>query len=197
MLRTTVIVYFISMIVLSRSQGQSPLLNQFKAIQSGNSVFLTFTLASGVTCLGIEIERSSDSMNFNTIGVIPGICGNSSEAVTYTFEDTAPLNNQENFYRLLLGQVGYSETIKIHFIDYDDGPVIFPNPIMDQSTIFFPNPTGETFVFSLYDSSGRIVTSLSTSNASISLHRNSLSSGIYFFILENKSERFQGKVVVQ
>jgi len=185
------------MLFPTSGSAQSEFLHQFTAIQNETTVHLSFTIAGGVTCLGTDIERSSDSAHFSTIGTIAGVCGSSSEDVEYSFDDTKPLANQNNYYRLLLGQVGYTETIKVQFIDYSSGAVVYPNPVTDQTTIFFPNSKKEFFRLKLFDAAGILKVSLQTENASVDLNRGIVGAGIYFFTIEKNSVTiYKGKIAV-
>ena len=147
--------------------------------------------------MGIEIERSTDTTNFITIGTIPGVCGNGAEDVAYSFDDKAPLQNQDNHYRLLLGQVGYSEIIKVSFFDYSSGSYAFPNPAPDHVTIFYPNSIKAKLQFKLFDLSGKLLQSLPTEGGSIELDVSGIQSGIYLYQLINQgSIEYHGKIAI-
>ena len=185
------------LIISSQCFSQSSFLQEFSGSQIENSIHLSFTISSGITCLGIDIERSVDSINFTRIGTIGGVCGSTSDDITYSFNDTSPLTNQVNYYRLLLGQVGYSTTIRVQYIDYNQGAVVLPNPLTDAANIYFPNVNNQTFHFKLFDSSGRVTLSLQTRDESILLKREKLGAGIYFFVLSGEGgQKYYGKVII-
>jgi len=70
--------------------AQSPILDKFDVTANHQQVFISCTIGSGNVCNGIEIWRSMDSINFNIVGDIPGICGSLAEPVNYYFIDENP-----------------------------------------------------------------------------------------------------------
>ena len=87
------------------------LLQDFSGYQQDSKITLRWTFRSGSLCEGTQIERSADGLTFNKIGEIPGICGNPGSAFTYTFVDSFPNVNTVNYYRLELGNFGFTSII--------------------------------------------------------------------------------------
>jgi hypothetical protein len=178
--------------------AQSEFVHQFTATQNDEVILLNFTIAGGITCLGTEIQRSPDSINFQSIGNIAGICGSDTKDVSYAFTDTAPLVNQDNFYRLELGQVGFSHTIKIKFTDYESGVFAFPNPAGEETMVNFLNSKNELFKLQIFDTSGRMRRSITTRNNAVKVSREDLLNGMYFFTLsQNEKIQFSGNFIFQ
>jgi hypothetical protein len=185
-------------LVPASSEAQSAFLSAFSGFQMDQSVLLNFTIRGGITCLGIDIERSSDSINFKVIGSISGICGSTSEEVTYSFEDSDPLINQPNHYRLLLGQVGYSEILAVAFLDYTNGAVVIPNPFLEKTTIYFPDGFGNDRMLKLFDLAGKLVRQQPVSGNAIELEASGFSPGLYLFCSRRTIKYFlRGRIVVQ
>lgn len=178
--------------------AQAEFLHQFTATQNHEVILLNFTIAGGITCLGTEIQRSADSISFQTIGNIAGICGSDTKDVSYAFTDTAPLANQDNFYRLELGQVGFSHTIKIKFTDYESGAFAFPNPAAEETMVNFPNPKNELVQLRIFDTAGRMRQSITTRNNAVKVKREGLLNGMYFFtVYQNEKIQFSGSFMFQ
>lgn len=77
---------------------------------------------------------------------------------------------------------------------------VHPNPASNYTTIsiqnFLPN---ENWYFKLYDATGKVVRSRSLENNSFILKRTNLSSGIYFYQIENSSisKSYTGKIILE
>ena len=50
--------------------GQENLLVNFTGAQIENYIHLNFTVSAGISCLGTEVQRSTDGIQFETIGVL-------------------------------------------------------------------------------------------------------------------------------
>lgn len=178
-------------------QAQSMPLSQFSGFQSGTYIQLSFTISGGNTCQGIEIQRSADSIHFITIGSIAGICGSIEKDESYFFDDILPIANQLNYYRLLLGQLGYSTTIAVPYYQFDDGILLFPNPTLDQATLYYRNEKNELFDISIFDASGRPHMQFTTRDTSVPIETKSLPAGIYFVTVQQSGTiRYFKKLLV-
>ena len=177
--------------------AQSDLLAHFSGQQIENYIRLDFTVHGGVTCSGTEVQRSTDSVHFETIGMIPGVCGSSTSEVSYTFDDPAPVKNQFNYYRINFGQLGYSKAIKLWYVDYGNEFVVLSNP-GGAVTIFFSNPNHQNLTFSLFNLQGQMLQSLQTNGDAISLSSSLFPGLIYFFQVRNELKAlFSGKIIFQ
>lgn len=188
---------WILLICFAEASGQFSPLSQFSGFQQGSSVQLSFTIKGGNTCLGTDIERSSDSIHFEKIGSIAGICGSSDQDESYAFTDAAPLANEVNYYRLLLGQLGYSTVIGVSYLDYKNGLLIFPNPVTVNSTCYFPNDNRDLVVLRIHDAKGTMHFFVATREDQVAIASKKLSTGIYLVTLEQDGViRYQSKMVV-
>ena len=80
---------------------------------SQGNVLLAWTIKSGSVCNGIQIYRSTDSLNFVIIENIDGACGDLASSVTYTYTDSEPINNKINYFKFELVFAVLSENL--HF----------------------------------------------------------------------------------
>lgn len=161
--------------------AQNPV-SQFKAEEINGNVYLTWTIQQGFTCNGVDVERSTDSVNYLKIGDIEGICGSSAEEIHYDFTDNFPEKNTRNFYRLSLGGLLYSHFISIDIIDIPaNNYLVVPNPFNVNSQIFFENSAYAQCTLNVYLPDGSPVKEMFTSGEVFNLDREYFSSGLYFF----------------
>lgn len=170
-----------------------------QAAQIEDEVLIRWTLISGSTCNGTDIERSTDSINYAVIGTIEGVCGSENVNVQYDFKDASPVPNTRNFYRLHFNRVGYSEVREVFVILLEaDGVLVMPNPVSDKSVIHFQNNQNKSFVFTLYDYNGKQVRQLpNVTDDKLVFDKSGLPSGVYFFQLTYEDDvRASGRIVV-
>ena len=179
--------------------AQETILEKFTATEVNDEIVLNWTIEQGSTCNGIDIRRSGDSLNFELIGNIEGICGDEKKPVSYTFVDENPLRNQINYYRLELGSVGSSDIISIKYIDLgDEGYSVIPNPFFDESKVYFENSNNESHELNIYNIEGKILKKDKSDDAYFTLIRNQMNAGMYIFTIENlESDQLKtGKFII-
>ncbi|MCZ4407286.1 T9SS type A sorting domain-containing protein [Cryomorphaceae bacterium 1068] len=172
---------------------------QFSATQVSGKVFLDWTMNFGQTCNGIDITRSTDNINFSPVGNIQGICGSPTDTVSYSFIDESPILNQVNYYRLLMGNLGPSQTISVEIINLQGtGYQVRPNPIVEEGRIYFDNDRSEEHRLTLISTDGSMLRQLTTRNDFFVLNTIDLSAGIYIFRIETAdgSIKVANKLVV-
>ncbi len=150
--------------------GQSHyLLSSFQAEKSGNRVILNWSIKQGNSCIGINILRSNDTINFKEIGNIQGICGSPDFEQRYTFVDDKPFPNQINYYKLELGFSGQTNPpMAVECISLGEQKTkVIPNPNNGFGTIYFDNPNNESVQILIHDSHGRYVDSYRTQSNQI------------------------------
>ena len=163
---------------------ESSILGRFSITETEGSVFLFWTINQGSTCNGIRVFRSSDALNYEKIGEIVGVCGSSSEAISYSFTDKNPIKNSVNYYKLELGFSGESEVLSIEIIDIEDnGFQIRPNPIKNNGRIYFDNDRKEKYHLILYQINGKIAYETSSSNDYFDFDVSGLFPAVYFFTI--------------
>lgn len=147
------------------SQAQFEL-NYFFANQQNQNIELSWEVKQGSVCNGMQIERSSDSVNYMFIGEVEGICGSGAVAQKFEFTDTSPIPFKKNYYRLVAGS-GESFYQSL-FYSYVAGSFFMaPNPITLSDMVYFePN---QTFIVTFYEISGQVIQTTSVSQTSVIL----------------------------
>jgi len=194
---TTVTLYLITLI--SFAQQADAVLSKFFAVQVEETVFMRWTISAGNTCVDTHIERSSDGINYEQVGLIGGICGSPDEAITFEFTDSLPLVNQTSYYRLLLGYFGYTSPKVVEFRRYNDqGFLLAPNPFSDFTRLAFENDDDEEHELIISDMNGRIVLEMITTGDEFIIPGLNLNSGLYFFRVFNQDKvLYNGKLIVK
>ena len=167
------------------------ILDDFAIDLNQGKVLLAWTIKSGNVCNGIQIYRSSneDSVNFQLIEDIQGVCGDLSSAVTYTFTDETPIPNKVNYYKLLLGQE-FSNVLGIEVLLIPVGSYLLkPHPVRNSSALYFNNSNNHNFELKIFDDFGSIVYLHETNSNKFLLDSTMVASGLYYFTLENKSNK--------
>ncbi|MCO5258388.1 MAG: hypothetical protein M9926_16700 [Lentimicrobium sp.] len=173
-----------------------PLLQDFSGYQQGNKVFLRWTFRSGSLCEGTRIERSADGLFYDEIGEIPGICGNPETSVTFTFIDSLPVPNTRNYYRLELGNTGFTTALEVEFIPSGDrGYTILYS---DQGAeLSVENPPARKGEVSILDISGKSIDTYIFDQRRITLTRMPVIKGIYLFVLRYENGAgLSGKFII-
>ena len=177
--------------VVTLMTGQT-ILDDFAVDVNQGKVLLAWTIKSGSVCNGIQIHRSSseDSINFELIEDIQGVCGNLSSPVSYTFTDYNPFQNQFNYYKLLLGGQEVSNVLGIEVLFIPSNSYLLkPHPISSNSELYFENANNNSFELKVFDDFGKVVYKNETNSNRFTLDSSMISSGLYYFTLENKSNK--------
>ncbi|PKP50117.1 MAG: hypothetical protein CVT92_14700 [Bacteroidetes bacterium HGW-Bacteroidetes-1] len=179
---------------------ETTILDNFTINKNGGKIYLNWVITSGNTCDGTIIYRSDDMINFTQIGHISGICGSSYSPVPYDFIDENPLKNQRNYYRLELGNNGFSEIVSLESIDFENkGYQVRPNPVITHAKIYFENKELENHQLKLYNQSGFLVSVASSSNNYFEVNAINLQNGIYIFTIfkAGKLAVIKGRLLIQ
>ncbi len=177
-----------------------PILGKFTVSENEGEVYLSWSIIAGSTCNGIQIYRSSDSINFSQIGEIPGVCGSVDFVQPYDFTDNNPAKNSVNYYRLELGNQGFSQIVSVEIIDIaSNGYQIRPHPANAETKIYFDNDTKQEQRLSLYNLNGIEVFTATTKGDFVQLNTFFLQSGLYLFTISVSGSlpTAQGKLLVQ
>lgn len=193
--------YFLLLSTAVKAQDELHPILQSSGIQvNDGTVVLNWVISGGNTCNGIKIFRTDDLSNsYAEIGFIDGICGSTDEAVPYSFVDPTPLENTVNYYRITFGAQG-SQEMQIEFVALgSSGTLLAPNPMTDESILYFNNESRQAFSFTLFDLHGNQVRFQEGIKAGfVPLHRAGLTAGLYLFLLVGEDGRqYQGKLVVR
>lgn len=158
--------FLLILMVLSNHLNAQFELNYFIASQQNDKVKLSWEVAAGSTCNGMQIERSFDSINYSFIGEVEGICGSGTSAQKFDFTDENPASFKKNYYRLVAGS-GERFYQNILFSYVEDSFFFIQNPVSPSSIIYFEG--NQTFIVNFYTISGQIIHSSSVSDPYISL----------------------------
>ena len=170
----------------------------FTGRQDGNSVLLEWTTLSENNNDYFEIERSTDGVNYVTIGFVDG-AGGSSSLLNYQFADNAPEQGQL-YYRL--SQVDFDGTC-----EYADKVVtVYYNGGEFGKLVVVPNPTNGLFRVSasgsmaggrieLLSQSGMVIRIIDISSFDATVDISDLPSGIYVLRFVTDTKVLQQKVV--
>lgn len=182
----TLMALLLLLIGAAKVSAQGVVLDKFDVFQHNDQVFLSWVIARGSTCNGIQVERSTDNLVFEMVGYIGGVCGSASEPRPYSFIDQNPVKNQTNYYRLELGNQGYSETQSLEFQVFSAGLTVGPNPAQDETKIRFSNPFQDPVNLEIYNLSGRLVRELQGNSNTFQLDLSSFQDGVYLLRLTHK-----------
>lgn len=178
--------------------GRAQYLREFNAIQSGNGVELSFIIAGGNTCNGIDILRSTDSLNYYVIGDIAGICGSPTEDTRYSYTDRNPVPNARNFYRLDLRTLGYAGQVSVFVLYFEEERILlFPNPVSDRSSVYFAALQSELNDVHILDRMGRFIKSYPDIRGNyFELNREGLVPGSYIISIRNARGQARNRIFI-
>lgn len=183
----------------SLSAQFTPKLDKFNIQHRDGIVYLDWIMSSGSVCLGINIEKSEDSISFKEIGNIGGICGNLTKPSTYSFQDENPVLNKKIWYRLTYPGLGQSAPVSIVVINVSKNDYeVFPSPVFGNSKVNFYNPKAELHYIKVLNLSGLEVLNMQTTNEYFEIDASLLDAGIYQFMIYNESfsNTVNGRLVV-
>jgi len=182
------------------SFGQLPpgVIDRFSTRTIGNRVQIEVTLSAGYTCNGIVITRSVDSLLFETIGLIGGVCGDSAAAVSYSFTDSFPPTNKQLHYQLLLGGRIATDTRQVIVYDFQSRPIILlPNPTKDWVEVRFDAAFGSSETLLVLDGTGRQVAQFPVEDGYARFSVSHLATGNYFICSLQQPGRMEKLLVVK
>jgi hypothetical protein len=181
------------------TNGQTISVSGFTASQYHKFVLLNWTIDSGSICNGITIYRSLDSLEFEEIGSIAGICGSNTDPTPYHFTDQSPTQNRINYYRLKMGNAQWSEIISLYysFVKPND-MVVHPNPTRSTVTLDLNKDQNSVFEVNVISNEGKImIANTKIAGTTFSLDVSSLSSGNYLIeLIDENDKKIQKKLII-
>lgn len=168
----------------------------FTGRQAGNSIVLEWTTLSEKDNDYFEIERSTDGVNFVTIGFVDG-AGNSNSLISYQFIDNAPEQGQL-YYRLSQvdfdGTREYADKIVTVFYSGDEtGNLrVVPNPTSGLFRVVGSKAGGR---IELLSQSGMVIRIIDINSFDATIDISDLPSGIYVLRFVTDTKVLQQKVV--
>lgn len=167
----------------TKSVGDQPLpikLINFDAHKEENFAKLTWSTANEYNNKGFEIERSSDSRNWENIDFTPSLTldGNSNSRLDYVYFDQKPQQGN-NYYRLKQvdfdGNFEYTPIRMLQFSS-DSKINIYPNPANNLVNVDGLNINDKVYLF---DATGRLLNQTEATETKLQLSLDGLSNGNY------------------
>jgi hypothetical protein len=164
----------------------------FEAFQMDNgSIQLMWATASEENSDKFEVQRSSGTKDWNTIGIVDGQ-GNSASITRYVFEDQNPA--AVNLYRIKQidfdGSTSYSRIVLVDISNSMDDVNIFPTPV---KTMLYVNGLIEVNTderIEVMNQEGNVVIESTINQATPSVDVSGLPAGIYFIRIQGTTKRF-------
>jgi Secretion system C-terminal sorting domain len=180
------------------AKSQSGYLSVFNAQQINDSVLLSLTVNAGNLCNGLDIQRSTDTAGYISIGDIQGICGSPSDDVSYTFIDRNPVFNKTIYYRVNTPGYGYSQVASILLRIFSSADYfLYPNPASGYFNLEFENNDRSSCEIAVYNISGNLVYETTTNEKIIRVDTKKFLAGVYLFsILKSNQKQITGKFIV-
>jgi hypothetical protein len=158
---------------------------------SNNNIAVDFNTENEVNMMQYEVERSSDAMNFGSIGTIAPKANNGGSA-NYIYYDLKPLGGN-NYYRIkaisIGGRIQYSAIVKVAPGKNVMSINVYPNPVVDKTmNVQFSNQAEGIYSLILSNIAGQVVyqNSISVNNSntvrSVSL-KTGITSGKYELVV--------------
>lgn len=181
---------FVSLLISSALNAQFTV-ELFTALQTERSnVLLNWVVSPGNTCADLELQLSTDSINYITIYVYPGICGNTSSSQSYQFNHVSAECSEKRFYRIASSSSGVFARTDINFICYgDDGINVTYNLSTALISVDADIPPGEVWHFTVYSVTGLILSSHELTKGRNSILWNPAHSGIYIYTIGSTSRQ--------
>ncbi|MBI1224826.1 MAG: T9SS type A sorting domain-containing protein [Bacteroidetes bacterium] len=176
---------------------------RFKAaLTETNKVALGWVTASETNNAAFQIERSTDSKNWENIGTVLGN-GTSQVQHDYSFTDNSP-HYHINYYRLkqedFNGQYTYSNIVNIVTENTNGNAGFLPNPTSGSIRLYIESTATGSGSLKLYDVTGKIVQEITIQQEGIQQYHElalDLPSGIYFSILAIDGQEWKQRLIVE
>ncbi|MFL5729563.1 MAG: T9SS type A sorting domain-containing protein [Cytophagaceae bacterium] len=176
----------------------------FDANRSGQTNYLVWKTASESNSSFFNIQRSSDGINFQSVGKVAA-AGNSSGVLAYSFEDHFT-QHSTIYYRIEEVDVDGKKTLSpVKMIAAENssaGLYVFPIPVKKGENVEFDfnNDIPETLTIEAFDNLGRIVQQSSV-EAEVGLNKvqistSGLASGAYYVKITGSTLKV-AKIVVE
>lgn len=175
-------------VTFNSASAQSRIIN-FNAVQYKNSIQLNYTIAPGDYCIGYDVLRSDNAIDFYSIYNYPSVCNDGITAQNITYYDTNPLKNIVSYYQIFVPPNSYSSIISVNYREsYENGYVLFSNPIDNELKIH----TGFSYSsVEVYDLKGNKTLEFKANEEGLLKESVSeIPNGIYFFIIKGNDARF-------
>jgi subtilisin-like proprotein convertase family protein len=182
----------------------------FSGYREGSHNFLKWSTASEQTNKGFQVERSTDGVNYSSIGFVnsKALNGNSSSLLQYGFNDNN-LSGSKQYYRLRQIDIDSREKLSNIILIKGQRPTrlnlsgLFPNPANNIVNIILDAPVADDVKLMVTDLSGKLIKQQSASveagTNTIPIDISRFTSGTYSIKLtcKSNSETVTGKFIKQ
>jgi Secretion system C-terminal sorting domain len=164
----------------------------FTAVKTGSQVNVNWTAVTEENVSSYEIEKSTDGLNFYTIGAIRATA-NSAVEKKYSFSDENPGNTENIYYRIqaidVNGTKTYSTIAVVRLIPSKMPVSIQPNPFNNELTLTVTSSQNNRGEIIITDASGSTVRHLFVNfqkgHNQQQVNVAALSAGVYFVKIKN------------
>ena len=162
---------------------------------SQSSIQLNWITTAGSTCSDLLIERSVDLSSFNEVYRHSGVCGSTSEELSYFWVDSDALPGI-SYYRIqeALGQ--FTDTIEVLNPIGNDEVIMFPNPASNEVSIYKTNTDAKISSLLIYDLRGNVILQTEILNQLTSINTSNLIDGMYYFHYVSSAFKITKKVII-
>lgn len=174
----------------------------FSAVKSGpHQVLLRWKTGSEHNTDRFFVEKSRNARTWNAIGTLKA-AGTSMQEKVYSFYDEKSYDGI-NYYRVRMldldGSYKLSETKQVYFSDAANAVVVAPNPATAHTTLRFARPLCEALTVQVWNSMGRLVTSLvfPAGTQTYDLDLATQPKGVYLINMEGAGIREQVKLILR
>lgn len=185
------LLFILALINITSAQAQQ-FFDLFQLAQKNQKVLISMVVKAGNTCNGLIFYRSIDSLNFEPIGDIGGVCGDLSSPVAYSFLDNQPPLNHTLYYKVEIPGYGFSNVLSIFISEATLGSfLVSPNPVVNhQTNLLFTGTDLPKLKGEIYNQLGQLITQFSILEAKQALEVADLPSGVYYFVIYTADNQF-------
>jgi hypothetical protein len=162
---------------------------------SQSSIQLNWITTAGSTCSDLLIERSAYLSNYNEVYRHSGVCGSTSEELSYFWVDNDALPGI-SFYRIQEAFGLYTNTIEVFNPIGIDEVIMFPNPASNEVNIYITNPDAKISSLLIYDLRGKLILETEIPNKLKSINTSKLIDGMYYFQYVSSTFKITKKVMI-
>jgi hypothetical protein len=174
----------------------------FEGKRADKSIVLQWYIASQYNNDYFIIERSTDMLNFEEIGMVDGH-GTTSQLIRYTHIDYQPITG-EAYYRIKQvdfdGTSDYSQIISVKYQAENQFMAVFPNPVNDNWVNVRTEGLRGNIHIQVMNASGQIISMEDfsvQSDFTKRLNISDLKNGLYYIRINDANHSLQKKVLVQ
>ena len=185
---TSVLVLF-AFPTLAQKPSPHPILRSFTALKQPNGVNLKWVIKGGQQCFGIRIFRADESLLFDQIDHIDGVCGDTEADEAYTYFDSDPISNAYNHYRLEMGSQGFTDTIQVFYEDFgSDRYLLITENTSSQFRVLFSNDNNREAALKVFDVAGNLMFEETQASNDFTIVPDGWQTGVYVFRISGVSE---------